>query len=158
MRTQRGFTLVEILIVVVILGILAAVVIPQFTNASTEAKTSSLCTDLQSLRSQIALYRVQHNDVPPAFATFVNQMTLYSDVAGATNAAKTVQYCYGPYMPKIPVNQFNNKKTGVNGTIDNTGTIGDNVGSWEYDETTGNINADDNTDTDGVAGSDHILL
>jgi prepilin-type N-terminal cleavage/methylation domain-containing protein len=46
MKTKRsGFTLVEILIVVVILGILAAIVIPQFTEASTEAKLSSLCTD-----------------------------------------------------------------------------------------------------------------
>jgi|WetSurMetagenome_2_1015567.scaffolds.fasta_scaffold332089_1 general secretion pathway protein G len=158
MRTQRGFTLVEILIVVVILGILAAVVIPQFTNASTEAKTSSLCTDLQSLRSQIALYRVQHNDIPPTAAGFLAQMTTYSDVAGATNAAKTVQYCYGPYMPKIPVNQFNNKATGINGTVDMTGTVGDNGGSWEYNATTGQINADDNTDTDGVAGADHALL
>ncbi|MHC4363321.1 MAG: type IV pilin protein, partial [Planctomycetota bacterium] len=42
MKAQSGFTLVEILIVVVILGILAAIVIPQFTDASTEAKMSSL--------------------------------------------------------------------------------------------------------------------
>ena len=49
MRANRGFTLVEILIVVVILGILAAIVIPQFTEASTEAKLSSLCSDLQTI-------------------------------------------------------------------------------------------------------------
>jgi prepilin-type N-terminal cleavage/methylation domain-containing protein len=61
MQAKRGFTLVEILIVVVILGILAAIVIPQFTQASTEAKSNSLASDLQSLRSQIELYKVQHN-------------------------------------------------------------------------------------------------
>ena len=62
---KRGFTLVEILIVVIILGILAAIVIPQFTNASKEAKQSSLVTMVQSLRSQIALFKLQHNDYLP---------------------------------------------------------------------------------------------
>ncbi|MHC4171078.1 MAG: type II secretion system protein [Planctomycetota bacterium] len=65
MKARSGFTLVEILIVVVILGILAAIVIPQFTEASTEAKTSSLMTDLQTMRSQIELYKIQHNDDLP---------------------------------------------------------------------------------------------
>ena len=74
MQAKRGFTLVEILIVVVILGILAAIVIPQFTQASTEAKENSLCSNLQSLRSQIELYKCQHNDTAPAFADFENQM------------------------------------------------------------------------------------
>ncbi len=94
MRAKSGFTLVEILIVVVILGILAAIVIPQFTEASTEAKLSSLCTDLQTLRSQIELYKIQHNDVPPSFAGFVAEMTTYSDIDGNTAAAKTAVFCY----------------------------------------------------------------
>jgi len=156
----KGFTLVEILIVVVILGILAAIVIPQFTEASTEAKLSSLCTDLQTLRSQIELYKIQHNDNPPDFANFVAQMTTYSDISGATNAAKTPVFCYGPYMQKVPVNQFNNKldATGIHGLLDSTGTVGDDVGSWEYDETVGSIYPDDAYDQDGVAGPDHANL
>src|SRR6185503_18332404 len=64
-RNRKGFTLIEILIVVIILGILAAIVIPQFTNASKEAKQSSLVTMVQSLRSQIALFKLQHNDYLP---------------------------------------------------------------------------------------------
>src|ERR1043165_2695878 len=64
-RAKSGFTLVEILIVVIILGILAAIVIPQFTNASQDARKSSLVSQLQTLRSQSELYKLQHGDVLP---------------------------------------------------------------------------------------------
>ena len=113
-QNRKGFTLIEILIVVIILGILAAIVIPQFTNASKEAKQSSLVTMVQSMRSQIALFKLQHNDFLPGTAplngatfdqaTFWNQMTLFSDVTGATNATKTVQFDKGPYMQSVPKN------------------------------------------------------
>ncbi len=66
MKAQKGFTLVEILIVVVILGILAAIVIPQFTDASVDAKTARIRTDLQTMRSQIELYKIKNNDTVPA--------------------------------------------------------------------------------------------
>ena len=69
-RLASGFTLVEILIVVVILGILAAIVVPQFTNASQTAKASSLLSQLQSIRSQLELYQVQHNAVYPDLNTW----------------------------------------------------------------------------------------
>ncbi len=58
-RIRRAFTLIEILIVVVILGILAAIVIPQFTDASQQAMESSVVTQLQTIRSQIELHDVQ---------------------------------------------------------------------------------------------------
>ena len=65
-RIRTGFTLIEILIVVVILGILAAVVIPQFTNAADDASVSSARTQLQTMRSQIELYRAQNGAYPTA--------------------------------------------------------------------------------------------
>src|SRR5438045_2522947 len=63
-RTRKsGFTLVEILIVVIILGILAAIVIPQFTNASQDARKNSLTSQLQTVRSQLELEKLQNRDV-----------------------------------------------------------------------------------------------
>lgn len=63
-RPRKGFTLVEILIVVVILGILAAIVIPQFTNASNAAKVSSCKTQLNSIRSQLELFHAKNGFYP----------------------------------------------------------------------------------------------
>lgn len=126
MKARKGFTLVEILIVVVILGILAAIVIPQFTDASTQAQLASLSTDLQTVRSQIELYKIQHNDTPPAFLTFEAQMTQYSDKNGATQATKDGVYCYGPYLQKIPTNQFTNSAALTNDGIVTAGS------GWDY--------------------------
>src|SRR5438132_4798759 len=83
--------------VVIILGILAAIVIPQFTSASTEARQGNLKSQLQTLRSQIALYKLQHRDIPPsqATATFWAQLTKFSDDAGNVNASKTALFNYG---------------------------------------------------------------
>ena len=140
MQAKRGFTLVEILIVVVILGILAAIVIPQFTQASTEAKQNSLCSDLQTLRSQIELYKVQHNDTPPALGTFANQMTLTTDISGNVNTSETPKvrtgaFQYGPYLERVPENPFN-----ASATLAATAATG--VG-WAYTAATGEIHAGD---------------
>lgn len=137
MKAKRsGFTLVEILIVVVILGILAAIVIPQFTEASSEAKLSSLCTDLQTMRSQIELFKIQHNDNLPGFGTasFTDALTGQTDIAGAAGTD------YGPYIQKIPTNQFNNLATIEEEAVD-TGLGGGNAG-WHFNNVTGSFHAD----------------
>ena len=142
-KKNSGFTLVEILIVVVILGILAAIVIPQFTQASTEARENSLKANLQTIRSQIELYKIQHNDDPPtSVATFEDQMTGTTDSAGATTGSD-----FGPYLQSIPVNPFTNDNE-----LDATpGNAGDDGGDWEYVAATGAFHADDSgTDSDGV--------
>ena len=112
----KGFTLVEILIVVVILGILAAIVIPQFTDASTEARQSSLCSDLQTLRSQIELYKVQHNDClpgvqknpihPAGVNNITDALTSKTDIGGDVPDWNGEGYS-GKYMERIPKNPFN---------------------------------------------------
>src|SRR5258708_1750936 len=64
-RKNQAFTLVEILIVVVILGILAAIIIPRFANASKDARRASLSSQLGAVRAQIQLYTIEHGDQRP---------------------------------------------------------------------------------------------
>ena len=150
MKAKSGFTLVEILIVVVILGILAAIVIPQFTEASTEAKNSSLCTDLQTMRSQIELYKIQHNDDLPSMdmvafgANQVNGLTGVTLIDGTQVAAGTAN-SYGPYVQKIPTNQFNDLDT-IREEAVATSTAGANTDGWVFNTTTGAFQADDSAE------------
>ena len=93
MRKHKGFTLIEILIVVVILGILAAIVIPQFTDASQEAAESNLRSQLQTIRSQIELYNVQ------------NPATMFDDtVAAPGDATFWDPLIQGNYLQSAPLN------------------------------------------------------
>ena len=62
-----GFTLIEILIVVVLIGIMAAMVIPKFSNAAAESRESMLLENLRILKAQIGVYRAQHWDVAPGY-------------------------------------------------------------------------------------------
>ena len=62
---RTAFTLIEILTVIVILGILAAIVIPSFLSPVGEAQVSSARGQLQTIRSQIELFRARHGDLPP---------------------------------------------------------------------------------------------
>ncbi|QKK08324.1 MAG: prepilin-type N-terminal cleavage/methylation domain-containing protein [Planctomycetota bacterium] len=64
---NRAFTLVEILIVVVILGILAAIVVPQFTNAANDARGGNVTTQLQTLNNQTELFAARNNGEYPDF-------------------------------------------------------------------------------------------
>jgi general secretion pathway protein G len=102
-KSRKGFTLVEILIVVIILGILAAIVIPQFTSASQDARRSSLASTVQSVRSQIELYKLQHGDELPDLLTDWKRFTEKTDAAHNLSPAATVQ-SYGPYMQSEPSN------------------------------------------------------
>jgi type II secretion system protein G len=110
---QSGFTLVEILIVVIILGILAAIVIPQFTNASQDARKNSLTSQLQTIRSQLELYKLQHKDqLPLTFqtdgvkATWA-EMTKQTDADHANYTGAAGQSGpFGPYLQQDPVNSL----------------------------------------------------
>lgn len=122
----QGFTLVEILIVVVILGILAAIVVPQFTAASESAQVSSMAATLQTVRSQLELYKVQHNGNYPTLNQLWGNLTETTDVDGDTSGSD-----FGPYLQKPPINPFTNGSTAA----------ADNAEDWEYTAATGRIRA-----------------
>jgi general secretion pathway protein G len=114
-RTSRkgGFTLVEILIVVIILGILAAIVIPQFTSASQDARKNSLVSQLQTLRSQLELYKLQHLDQLPS--TLIGATPAWTQFTSKTNASgttgTTTAFPFGPYLQADPTNPLNGSST-----------------------------------------------
>ena len=112
-KKNQGFTLVEILIVVVILGILAAIVIPQFSDASTQSKVSSAASSIQTMRSQISLYKIQHNDTAPTLLEMNADVTTpgSSVMTGQTDELGAAGTEYGPYLQSIPANPFNGKST-----------------------------------------------
>ena len=126
-RSGLGFTLVEILIVVVILGILAAVVVPQFAGASETARSSSLKGSLQVIRSQLELYESHHS----AYPTLVQLGAAWNVLTQKTDAAGDPGTAYGPYLRNMPVNPFERSST-----VAAAPAVG--VG-WVYDETTGRI-------------------
>ena len=100
---RKAFTLVEILIVVIILGILAAIVIPQFSEASDDARLSSMLSDIQTVRSQLELYRVEHGAYPDGGTVAAWKAQLLEKSAQDGTAGTD----YGPYLGTFPSNPFN---------------------------------------------------
>jgi general secretion pathway protein G len=113
--SQKGFTLVEILIVVIILGILAAIVIPQFTNASEDARKSSLTSQLQTLRSQVELYKLQHRDNWPTSDGTLDgtwqwdRLTTRTDENGFAYTDSSTSGPFGPYLQSEPKNSLSGR-------------------------------------------------
>lgn len=127
-RRSRAFTLVEILIVVVILGILAAIVVPQFTSASQEAQAGNTATQLQTIRSQIELYRVRHNgNYPPSL------------VAAGAGAAAWADLVGNDYMRAAPVNPRTSSSNVSAVAADPAPGAGIVTDGWIFNTVNGNI-------------------
>lgn len=124
----------EILIVVVILGILASIVVPQFISAAVETRENSIRMDLHRIRSQLALYREQHG-AWPTLADFADQMTMATSADGDTAPVGTLGYPFGPYFREVPINP----NTG--GTTVGDGAVGSS--DWYYNQATGEFHAND---------------
>ena len=108
-RTRTGFTLVEVLMVAIILAILAVVVVPQFSDASTDVKVSALRATLQTVRSQLELYKAAQRHVSAGPVSGVwKEMTQKTNAGGTTGGADAK---FGPYLQTIPVNPVDDALT-----------------------------------------------
>jgi prepilin-type N-terminal cleavage/methylation domain-containing protein len=134
MHRRSAFTLIEVLIVVVIMAILAATIIPQFTDSTKDAKTSTAKMNVATLRAQIQLYRTQHTGLNPS--ADLSELTKTTDVSGTPGTGAT--FVYGPYLRQIPVNPFTNLNTVTTTATDLTAAPA-GTGGWIYNPTTGNI-------------------
>jgi prepilin-type N-terminal cleavage/methylation domain-containing protein len=134
---RSAFTLVEVLIVVVIMAILAATIIPQFTDSTNDAKLSTVKFNLHTMRSQIELYKAHHNGLLPS-ATLV-ELTKSTDVDGTQGTGAS--FPYGPYMREIPANPFTNSSA-VKSIAADPAAAGDVTAGgagWLYNSTSGGI-------------------
>ncbi|MGI9232624.1 MAG: prepilin-type N-terminal cleavage/methylation domain-containing protein [Woeseiaceae bacterium] len=166
-RNQDGFTLVELLIVVIILAILAAIIVPQFSAATDDANQSAYDTNIANVRAAIDLYRQQHNAYPGAVtstgtctptgstndgaganteAAFLAQLRNYTNSAGVACDGTDANFRYGPYLKEdLPINPLGNP--GI-ATVDvgNGGLLGltsGGSGGWQFDTVTGEFIGDE---------------
>lgn len=105
---KSGITVIEIVVIVVVFSVLAAIIVPQFTLASSEAKLTKLASTLQKVRSQIELYRIQHNNLLPG--QVVSGGDIIEDDFITDLIMQGTDGC-GPYLEEIPVNVFNDFNT-----------------------------------------------
>ena len=159
--SRAGFTLLEMLIVIVILGILAMIIIPQITSSSDEARLSTLQTNLGAVRSAVEIYYAQHGSAYPGDAVpttkpadvvdlataFAGQLTRYTDISGNIQNSKDATFKFGPYIKggSLPMNPFNQNRDILidNATVDITDRTSDGTTGWKFFTKTGVFIAND---------------
>jgi general secretion pathway protein G len=132
---RHAFTLIEILIVVALLAILAATIMPQFSNSTKDAEESSAAFSLQGLRSQIEVYKAQHSGQPPAT---LDKLTARTNAQGTTGT-DAASYPFGPYMPRVPENPFNQQNAVEAISSYPPSGVGASTSGWPYHSASGNI-------------------
>lgn len=139
LRRRSGFTLIEVLIVIVVIAVLAAIVVPRLLGAGKQAKESSLRAHLQELRNAVALFQAQCG-VYPADLQDVTEKTF----TALSTTGLTAADWNGPYLTTPDGNLPKNPITGAN--VEGT--------DWVYTVATGAVAAKAGTALDSSNYSD----
>ncbi len=141
-RSRSGFTLIEVLIVVVLVAVLAATVIPQFSSSAQDAKESALKHDLNSLRTRIDMYKLDHGGQAPTITgSSLPQLVSATDANGNIGAAGP-SFPYGPYIINgFPPNPITGSAI-VTALTSYPPAAETGNGGWLYNPTTGQVAAD----------------
>ena len=128
---KKTYSFVEIIIAVVILAALAALAVPRFGAASANQDLAALAATLQTVRTQLQHYNIQHKDTFPAFDDWSEQML------GKTkpNGSRSSRGACGPYLLQVPPNPLDGSR--------NISPHQDASGGWTYDQKTGQFKSND---------------
>jgi len=109
LRSRYAFTLVEVLIVVSLMAIIAAIILPQATVSATDSKDTALRHNLKILREQITVFRLHHGGNNPGFggADALQQLLGATNLAGNVAPVASATHPFGPYLLSAPENPFN---------------------------------------------------
>jgi prepilin-type N-terminal cleavage/methylation domain-containing protein len=119
LKKQRGFTLIEILVVVAIIAILALAIIPNYVGFDVDARVVTTKSNLSMIRNRISLYRAKEGSYPETLQDLVEKT--YMD-AGIEK----------PYMKQIP-SELILDKSGINTVRNQTSSKSfTNTGGWVY--------------------------
>lgn len=113
-KQHTGFTIVELLIVVVVIGILAAIVIVAYNGITSQAKIAKVRQDMSSVNKQILAYHALNGEYPVTSTTMTTGATFLTDENCSASSVRTAQW-----VPDLDVTlpQSDQSMTGINGTI-----------------------------------------